>query len=898
MKQLINLFILILGLGMSSIYAQPTLTATASSTNVCAGSQVTLMADYNILLEYNGFNNQTLGTGWSSTAANPVFTNPCGAGPVSWYAWVGTTGSQTRVLESVNYTLDQGQFIISWYMKYGIEQISANCEDPDDPNEGVHLQYSSNNGATWTDFSPPNMNPVGINSSNPPFSTSFFGRGGYWPPVSSQSAQASSTLYYWHQYKSVMIIPTNGTQLKFRFAQLSNSSTGFDAWGIDEVYTYYKPSVANYTWSTGDSTIKVFNVYLPPHPQNIAYDTCFVVSAWSSFNPTPVFDTICVTVHPQLNIDILASDTSFCTGDSILLQTQSNGPGISNWSINGIIYNNITTLKKDFPSGNYNVTLSVQNICGIDTATANFTYYQTPSSNFSANITSGCTPLNVQFTNDTTFPAQHYNWTFGDGIVANQLNPSHIYNGLGSFSVSLIAKDTINGCLATKTYPQLINVTCGSPCSVVSSIVSQGNGFICLGDSLLLSSGTVLSTYSYQWIKDGVEIPGATGSNFWAKGEGVYKLKITDNCIVFSPDLNVQFYPEMNPLISYIAVPNCFSDSAKLALNNSYTAYYWNNGDTTSQIWVNQTGIYTVLVTDSNGCSEQSAPFDYVNYLATGPQICHATFDNNLEKNVLYWQKDCQNVVKEYLILRSDDVNTQYQLVSSGNHPSTNFYIDTNSTPKDLIYSYYLKAIDNCLMQSVMSQLVTSTKLRVNSDLNNKWILSWNLTNLPISALYLIYRGTTKANLQLIDSVPASQNIYHDLSAPSGDLLYQIGYRLDNGCQINNFTPAKIALSNFISTTEAENLGFGNQHVNSDIKLFPNPNDGRFVIAFKDLPNIITGIQVFNLAGEKVFSDEVNHDYSDEIEVSLDKFSTGIYFVLIYDQFGICDLRKVIIQNN
>lgn len=43
-------------------------------------------------------------------------------------------------------------------MMFGITPNSGS-KDPDEATEGVHLQYSVNNGTTWTDFPGTNINP-------------------------------------------------------------------------------------------------------------------------------------------------------------------------------------------------------------------------------------------------------------------------------------------------------------------------------------------------------------------------------------------------------------------------------------------------------------------------------------------------------------------------------------------------------------------------------------------------------------------------------------------------------------------------------------------------------------------------------------------------------------------
>lgn len=44
----------------------------------------------------------------------------------------------------------------------------------------------------------------------------------------------------------------------------------------------------------------------------------------------------------------------------------------------------------------------------------------------------------VFFTNDSRY-AESFEWDFGDGFISNEVNPSHIYKGTGTFEVTLTA---------------------------------------------------------------------------------------------------------------------------------------------------------------------------------------------------------------------------------------------------------------------------------------------------------------------------------------------------------------------------------------------------------------------------------------------------------------------------
>src|SRR5689334_3625341 len=65
-----------------------------------------------------------------------------------------------------------------------------------------------------------------------------------------------------------------------------------------------------------------------------------------------------------------------------------------------------------------------------------------PVASFTANQTSGCSPLNVQF-NNTSTGAVSFFWDFGDGNTSTLANPSNIYSNAGSFNVMLVATSSL-----------------------------------------------------------------------------------------------------------------------------------------------------------------------------------------------------------------------------------------------------------------------------------------------------------------------------------------------------------------------------------------------------------------------------------------------------------------------
>lgn len=157
-----------------------------------------------------------------------------------------------------------------------------------------------------------------------------------------------------------------------------------------------------------------------------------------------------------------------CSPLVVNFQDLSTGTPTSwNWNFgNG----NTSTLQNPtatyFNPGTYNVTLTVTNAGGSNAITKNqyITVYEPPVVNFNASVLSGCFPLRVQFTDQSTGGTGNINttwdWDFGDGNISNLQNPLHTYTSAGSYTVTLKVTND-KGCTKTVSRAAYINVTPG-----------------------------------------------------------------------------------------------------------------------------------------------------------------------------------------------------------------------------------------------------------------------------------------------------------------------------------------------------------------------------------------------------------------------------------------------------
>ena len=216
----------------------------------------------------------------------------------------------------------------------------------------------------------------------------------------------------------------------------------------------------SWLWNFGDGTTSTLQ-----NPTHLyAADQLYNVSL------TVIDDTCSNTIIKQIPVNSLPPDFTIskniiCKADSILFSlipnanarfvkyTWSFGDGSS---INAT--NNASVYHRYNNAGVFSVSLITEDLSGcIDsTIKVNSISVFSPKAAFSINTTSGCLPLQVTFTNNSSTAngidnIAAYKWNFGDGLFQNIQAPfagqtSHLYSDTGFFAPKLIITDSI-GCV-------------------------------------------------------------------------------------------------------------------------------------------------------------------------------------------------------------------------------------------------------------------------------------------------------------------------------------------------------------------------------------------------------------------------------------------------------------------
>ncbi|HYF30311.1 MAG TPA: PKD domain-containing protein [Chitinophagaceae bacterium] len=172
-------------------------------------------------------------------------------------------------------------------------------------------------------------------------------------------------------------------------------------------------------------------------------------------------------VSAQLAARFSSDTTQGCAPLVVRFKDESTGSPTSwKWDLgNGTISYFQNPAATYFNPGTYTVKLVVSNGSQSDSVvkTGYITVFAAPTLNLIASDTSGCFPLDVQFTDLSTAgdgTIASWLWDFGDGSTDTVQHPHHMYVSQGNYNVSLQVKNS-RGCIGTLTKIQYIKLNDG-----------------------------------------------------------------------------------------------------------------------------------------------------------------------------------------------------------------------------------------------------------------------------------------------------------------------------------------------------------------------------------------------------------------------------------------------------
>ena len=193
------------------------------------------------------------------------------------------------------------------------------------------------------------------------------------------------------------------------------------------------------------------------------YSVTLVVSNAAGSNTATEISYITVNDAPT------AGFTSDVNGATVsFTNTSSDGTSYS-WDFgdntNSAAQNPVHTYDTD---GIYTVVLTTTNACGTSTFTETITIVLPPTAAFTPDVTEGCAPLEVNFTNSSSANATSFDWTFEGGTPATstEAEPTVVFDQPGVYTVTLVATNSAGSSTTTSTITVIDVPTAGFTSSV------------------------------------------------------------------------------------------------------------------------------------------------------------------------------------------------------------------------------------------------------------------------------------------------------------------------------------------------------------------------------------------------------------------------------------------------
>jgi len=310
--------------------------------------------------------------------------------------------------------------------------------------------------------------------------------------------------------------PTDGDEpLSVDFTDLSSGSPDTWSWdfgdgGTSDIQnpTYVYNNFGTYTvtltvWNSTDSDSETKTDYIHVYEPG-------VVTA--DFTGTPR------SGNAPLSVDFTDSSTGSATSWS--WDFDNDGSEDSTEQNPTYVYN---------APGSYTVALTVASATDSDTMTKydyiNVTVPPAIDADFTASPTSDDAPLIVSFTDASTGTCSSWIWDFGDGATSTDQNPTHTYNIVGTYTVTLTVDGPDGSDIETKT--NYITVTDSGSATVVDFIATPLTGAAPLDVQFTDLSVGVITAWSWDFGDSGVSMDRNPSHTYTSSGLYTVVLTVT-----------------------------------------------------------------------------------------------------------------------------------------------------------------------------------------------------------------------------------------------------------------------------------------------------------------------------------------------------------------------------------
>jgi hypothetical protein len=255
---------------------------------------------------------------------------------------------------------------------------------------------------------------------------------------------------------------------------------------------------------------------------------------------------------------------------------------------------------------------------------------------------------------------------------------------------------------------------------------------------------------------------------------------------------------------------------------------------------------------------------------------------NSSNKNIVVWNKPVSIGIDSFYIYRETNITNAFEKIGAVSYDSLSVFVDNQSNSDLKSYRYKLSVLDRSGLESPQSDAHKTMHLSINKGQNSTWNLIWEPYEGFTVSTYNIYRGTIAGNLNFIDATAGSSTQYSDLSAPAGDVYYQMEVISPTLVNPSKAPGLKDTENNAYSMTSysssrsniATNVISGINELEGDnyyINIYPNPVKDELKIDFADGSTF----EILNLTGQVVYNGNLNKSTI----VQMTNVPVGVYLI-------------------
>lgn len=437
-----------------------------------------------------------------------------------------------------------------------------------------------------------------------------------------------------------------------------------------------------------------------------------------------------------------------------------------------------------------------------------------PVSNFSVASSNPCTSSNIQLTDQSLNAPTSWTWTAtsSTGVTFSNANAQNPTVTFATAGIYTVSLIAKNS-LGSNTSTKTLTVNTTPTVAVNSSTICSGNS------TTLTASGATTYSWSNSANTASISVSPAITINYTVTGT-------SNGC----PDSKIATATvKATPTVAVNSSTICSGNSAVLNASGA-TSYSWSNSASTASVSVSPatTTNYTVTGT-SNGCSNSKVVTVNVN---TTPTVA----------------------VNSSTICTGDAavLNASGAATYSWSNSSSTASISVSPTSNA---SYTVTGTTNGCVDSQESNVSVNNLPTVSLAMSSTLVCvsdgTVNLVGTPTGGLFT---GTA-----------VSGNMFDPSVAGSG--TYTLSYSFTDANSCSNTDAQNITVNVCTGLTELSNNSF---------VVYPNPTSGDFSIDFNKAINSPIEIEVFDVIGKLVLTQNVSTNHT---VISLDAFAKGIYTV-------------------